>query len=291
MLNKTTASIKPVIHLVSHTNWEFQELSNANKYDVKQNYGLEIPLYDLNDSWRIPQEPYTHFMLSGARMPVEAPGPLWLDDVPEEVKGRAVTTLTAKEVLNMVVDPESFWKFAEAKNSSFPAQYYSLDTVKEYIIQKNIPSSSYLQFSKRINILNEYRFFIINKKVVTGSLYLQHNPDGTETTIYDGATVDFNEFQKAEVFLQSILTDLNIPNSLVIDVAKTEKGFAILEANPSWCSGWYDCNINLVAEAIQASNIIISSSKWLYKPDQLLISKYQNQRPLPNVINIINKIN
>jgi hypothetical protein len=283
MTNENTAiENKPVIHLISQTNWEYEELSQAKNFNVKRNYGLDVPLYNKFDIWRIPQEPYTHFMLSGAKIPVEAPGPLWLDSVPKELTKRSVVTLTVSEVLNMVKDPHAFWKFAEAKNSNFIAQSYSLEYVKEYLIKNDIPHESFMQFSDIFTINNEYRFFVIDKNVVTGSLYLHRNTEGHEITIYDGAIVNTEEYFSALHFLQEVLPSLDTPKSLVIDVAKTNDGFAILEANPSWCSGWYDCNIDLVAEAIKVSNLANMGSKWLYQPDMLLIRKYERQRPLEN---------
>jgi len=274
------SATKPLIHLISQTNWEWDELNSAQNYEVVKSFGLEVPSYVDNDSWRIPQEPYTHFMLSGARMPVEAPGPLWLDGVPDELKQRSVATLTAKEVLNMVNDPHAFWKFAEAKSNEFIAQPYSLEYVKDFISSNKVPSDSFMQFSGHIEIVNEYRFFVVYGEVVASSLYVSHDEQGNSQTIYDGAIVDTQELKQATRFIVDALSQLDIPDSLVIDVAKTKKGFAILEANPSWCSGWYNCEINSVAKAIYVSNRVNISSKWLYKPDALLIDKFNKRRPL-----------
>jgi hypothetical protein len=274
------SATKPLIHLISQTNWEWDELSGAQNYEVVKSFGLEVPSYVEDDSWRIPQEPYTHFMLSGARMPVEAPGPLWLDGVPDELKQRSVVTVTAKEVLNMVHDPRAFWKFAEAKSNEFIAQSYSLEHVKDFITSNKVPSDSFMQFSGHIEIVNEYRFFVVHGEIVASSLYVSHDEQGNSQTIYDGAIVDTQELKQATRFLVDALSQLDIPDSLVIDVAKTKKGFAILEANPSWCSGWYNCEINSVAKAIYVSNHVNVSSKWLYKPDALLINKFNKRRPL-----------
>lgn len=260
-----------ILHMVSQTNWEREEISANTVISVKCSYGLDIPVYDSGDVWRIPQNPASHFKLSGAQLTLQAPGPFWLDSVPVELLGRSVVTLRADEVGSVVTGEDMFWKFAETKNESFLAQQISTQNVLSYLHEFHIPNDSILQFSSRVNLGNEYRFFVCDKKAITGSLYLARDSDGNETIIYDGAKAPLVEYERALNFLNGCLPDLDIPDGVVIDVSFIGERPIILEANPAWCSGWYDSDIDKVVETIIASCRV--SKLWEWVPDSFLIQK------------------
>lgn len=89
-------------------------------------------------------------------------------------------------------------------------------------------------------IFAEYRFYIVNGKVITGSLYKTH-----ETVVYaeciDATVIDFAQ-QMATLYSPS--------RAFVLDIADTPDGFRVLETNSISSSGFYAIDIGKFVNAI-----------------------------------------
>lgn len=90
-----------------------------------------------------------------------------------------------------------------------------------------------IMISPKVEILSEYRFFVVNKKVITGSRYMKDNsmsiseiiPDYILDTVKEYVTL----YQPHEIFN--------------IDIAETEDGIKIIEYNCMNIAGSYDSDL------------------------------------------------
>ena len=96
--------------------------------------------------------------------------------------------------------------------------------------------------SKPVEIYTESRMFVIDGKVVTGSLYKR------------GSRSNYDEDIDQEVldFAQHRVDDWQPSKAFVIDVAQTPKGLKIIELNCINASGLYSSNVQKIVEAIEA---------------------------------------
>lgn len=91
------------------------------------------------------------------------------------------------------------------------------------------------------NIFREYRIFIVNRKVITGSIYkMGGNPLAS-------ASVEPIVIEYAERIVQTWIPS----ESLVVDIGLTEEGFKVIEFNNINSSGFYASDVSKYVEAIQ----------------------------------------
>lgn len=270
-----------ILHLVCDRQWMKEELSANSLATVEHSYGFDIPEFSSQDSWWIPQGIANRFIQSGMTFNFQAPGAYWLDKISPELTRRKVETFKVSEFefRQDNSNKKSFWKFAEAKVDSFPAGMRTNEEVLAYIEKYEVPQDSVLQRSSYLNLGNEYRFFIIKGQIMTYSKYLTRK-NNLELTYYDYSNVDLRESHAIAAYVARIAPELPSPEAYVLDVSTCSSGgFAVLEANPAWCSAWYGAEINGVVKTILASNHF--NKKWHYSPDALLVEKYKRMMPLP----------
>lgn len=153
-----------------------------------------------------------------------------------------------------------FLPIKDNKNTSFHKAYFLKPSkdLKTFIpgiltpgqtIQEFIENSQHLKqydhelalLSEVKTIFKEYRFFIINKKVITGSQYINENK------IEHKAYVPENIIKIAQEFAQ-----LYQPHAIfTMDLAETEQGIKIVEYNCWNGSGLYKSNKNLLFKSVQ----------------------------------------
>jgi hypothetical protein len=273
--------MEKTLHLVCDRQWMKEELSVNSLVKIDHSYGFDIPEFSSQDSWWIPQGIANRFIQSGMLFNFQAPGPYWLSQISSEFTKRLVETFQVKELKSYInhSDEKNFWKFAEAKIDSFPAGMRTDQEVLSYMKEYEIPQDSVLQKSTYLDIKNEYRFFIIKGKIMACSRYLTRK-NNLELTYYDYPDLDVNESRAITAYVASIAPSLPSPEAYVLDVSTCYSGgFAVLEANPAWCSAWYGADINGVIKTILASNQ--PNKKWHYSPDAFLVEKYKKMIPLP----------
>lgn len=94
--------------------------------------------------------------------------------------------------------------------------------------------------SEAVEILSEYRLFIVNSKVVAQSLYKVRGQFCTNPVVPDII------IEKAEE-----LCKLWTPApAFVMDFAETDDGFSVLEINNINCAGFYACDIPSIVDSL-----------------------------------------
>lgn len=87
--------------------------------------------------------------------------------------------------------------------------------------------------SKPVKLFGEWRFIILNKKVVTGSKYRSENSldveEGYDEKAAEFAEIAANKWSPAPLF--------------IIDVGLTNEGYKIVEIGPFSYAGFYKCNL------------------------------------------------
>jgi hypothetical protein len=115
----------------------------------------------------------------------------------------------------------------------------------------------------------EYRCFILERELVTHSIYLR---EGELAKSEDGAWLDtLDEKLAARAFCETLLRDVTVmlPPACVVDVGRTEgRGWAVIEANPAFGSGIYGCDplgvLRVVNRAtLRAEDVIDHDKPWV----------------------------
>lgn len=96
-------------------------------------------------------------------------------------------------------------------------------------------------------IINEYRFIIVNGKVITGSLYMDKESRKTNTPIFDRPC---KLHHPAAIYAKYLSTMYTPDNAYTIDIAENDSGFSLLEINSFCCANMYGANLNEVVSAI-----------------------------------------
>jgi len=90
-------------------------------------------------------------------------------------------------------------------------------------------------------IYREYRFFVIDGKVITGSQYKIGNRVLSDSTVDDDITQ----------FAQQMVDTWQPARAFVIDIAMTPEGFKVIEINNFNSAGFYACNISKIIDALE----------------------------------------
>jgi len=87
-------------------------------------------------------------------------------------------------------------------------------------------------------IKEEFRFVVFGNEVVTGSKYI-----GKENITYKEIKETESSFKFAETVVETtFFNPKNEKDCYILDVAKTENGFSVVELNAFSTSGLYECN-------------------------------------------------
>lgn len=118
-----------------------------------------------------------------------------------------------------------------------------LNSWKEEVFSKSnyLTEDTEVVISPVQNIYKEYRFFVVDNHLVTGSLYKLGNKFCLDTNIEP----DANEFvlQMIKLWQPS--------RAFVIDIALTQEGYKIVEINCINSAGFYAADVNKIVNAIQ----------------------------------------
>ena len=97
----------------------------------------------------------------------------------------------------------------------------------------------------------EVRCFVFNKEIKTHSSYWRNNAFDTNPL---SGTEQKEMFSFFDAFIQKYASTL--PEAIVLDFGIIKgKGWALIEANPAWCSGLYACDAEKALEVIVKSCI------------------------------------
>jgi hypothetical protein len=116
---------------------------------------------------------------------------------------------------------------------------------------EDMPKDEVVLVQEPVSWLYEFRYFILDREIRASCQYkLMGKPSSSPSGCW--ITQPWNE-REARDFLNCFLKEsIDIPEATVIDVGKIEgRGLAIVEANPAYGSGIYDCNPRQVLEVVE----------------------------------------
>lgn len=268
--------------VVSMSSWVANDFEPGITHQkLIRNWGMDIPdnLCDYDSvSWWMPAAHAARLQRVGQAMELIAPGPHWLTQIPQSLTQRTVSASTVEEFLSLQPANEFFIKPAEAKIDGFEAAWRDFPQTSGLINELKIPSGTFVQWSdKLIDVNHEYRFFVLDGEVITGSSYLV---DGI--THYDGA--DNSKLNEAWGFAQYAVSTIDSqPSAYVLDVGinVADNSWLVIEGNPAWCAGIYGSDPEKTIRVIErACNPVQDDKKYLWTPDSFLKAKADFKVPL-----------
>ncbi|MCB2156453.1 ATP-grasp domain-containing protein [bacterium] len=167
----------------------------------------------------------------------------WLARAPREVVKRTIRSVTAAEARREL---SGRWFMKHADGKAFDADV--MDVPSELPGQDALAASVPLLASEPVHWLHEFRFFVLEGEVLTGSVYLL---DGRS---HAGGAVDSSLFDQARGFVREAvqLAGDDVPPAFVMDVGLIpDRGWAVVELNPAFASGIYGCDPAAVLGVLQ----------------------------------------
>lgn len=135
-----------------------------------------------------------------------------------------------KALSGTVMDPQAFADWIE--------KYSGVDPDPMIVAMLNRITEILIAPTKQI--YSEARFFVVDGKVVAGSMYKRG------TMVKPDANVD----QAIWRFAQSMVYQYCPEDAFVMDIAETPDGFKVIELNDFNCSGFYACDVQYIIEAV-----------------------------------------
>lgn len=97
------------------------------------------------------------------------------------------------------------------------------------------------------NIINEYRFIVIDGEVITGSLYIDIKNKGTYEPYFDKINDDKKAYNYAVKLSKLYQPDL----AYTIDICKLENGdYKLIEINSLCCANWYGADYGKIVKSL-----------------------------------------
>lgn len=276
--------------VVSSARWVAEDFA-ATGHPVVHSHGFDLP--DLTESMIWCTGSFMNRILASGVTPPAASGGTLLLENQDELLGRRTEVFrvenagaTAKNWRGPV-----FIKPAEAKLPSLPARLY------ESFGEFNLVLDGYrrdrgwttdqvgkLTFiaSEPASWIQEFRCFVASGKVVASSFYLDDSGqtwDAFEPGVAPNARAAARWAQQAvdALSVSHAQAGRSLPSGFVLDVGQTLGGFTVIEANASWSSNPYHCDINGVLASVLASQSVADPT-WAWTPDPILLA---SARPLP----------
>ena len=174
----------------------------------------------------------------------------WLVNLPHRYRSRTVKSLPWSEA--RVSTAPGFYKPADDK--WFQAKIY--ESGRAIIpCSEEIDPNEVVIYSDPVKFIKEFRFFVLDRKPLTGSLYAI---DGRISKTNEGWIIDEENYKNALEFVTQFCEDsrVEMPRSLVIDVGLLDYGtWAVVESNPSHAAGLYSSDPDLALLCIQAATV------------------------------------
>jgi hypothetical protein len=187
----------------------------------------------------------------------------WLAEIPREYRLRNVMFTTLADARNY--RGQAFIKPADDK--CFPAKVYADGSL---IPASDLqPSQTPVLISEPVNWGTEFRCFVLDGEIATCSPYSRN---GKLIQADDGSwPATSSEIENALAFCRGLISNVrnSLPPSVVVDVGEIiGRGWAVVEANPSWASGIYGCDpsevLRVIARAcIKRDRISLEDRKWI----------------------------
>ncbi|MGD1320177.1 ATP-grasp domain-containing protein [Chryseobacterium sp. 2R14A] len=229
-----------------------EDSNNLKKASINSPYELNR----FNAKWNVPEEfradviavysedIYAEIVVEQCNLTLTKPDDNWLSMISEEFTKRKISYGQLKEF----VDVENiFIKCSDFK--SFKAGVF--DKVRNIKGFDSLDLESTVFTSEVVEWELEVRCFVFNNEIKTHSSYWRNNAFDTNPL---SETEQKELFEFFKDFIQKYSSTL--PNAIVLDFGIIKgKGWALIEANPAWCSGLYDCDAAKALEVIVESCI------------------------------------
>jgi len=180
---------------------------------------------------------------------LEPPFP-WTAELPEVYRRRDVQFSALGEA-RQLRDPR-FIKPADDK--CFPAKVY--ESGSRLPADDVLPDSTPVLIAEPVSWEVEYRCFVLERQVLTSSIYLRNGGLAQEQ---DGTwDAPDSEASEALELAGTVLSDaaVRFPAAAVLDVGRIAgRGWAVVESNAAWGSGIYGCDPAAVLRVIQRACI------------------------------------
>lgn len=222
----------------------------------KASFNSPYELNRFNAKWSVPEEfrtdviavygedIYSEIVAEQCNLTLTKPNDNWLAGISEEFIKRKITYGQLKDFLQ---EEDIFIKCSDFK--SFKAGvYHKLTDIKGF---DTVDLNSTVFTSEVVEWELEVRCFVLNNEIKTYSSYWRNNSFDTHS-LSETEESDMFEFFKG--FIQKYSSTL--PNAIVLDFGIIKgKGWALIEANPAWCSGLYACDAEKALEVVVNSCI------------------------------------
>lgn len=231
----------------------YTEDSNALK---KASINSPYELNRFNAKWNVPEEfrkdviavygedIYAEIVAEQCHLTLTKPDDNWLAGISETFTKRRISYGQLQEFIH---DENIFIKCSDFK--SFKAGVY--DKVTDIKGFDSVDLNATVFTSEVVEWNLEVRCFVLNGEIKTHSSYWRNDSFDTDSL---SETEQKDLFDFFGNFIQHYSSSL--PNAIVLDFGIIKgKGWALIEANPAWCSGLYACDAEKALEVIVASCI------------------------------------
>lgn len=229
-----------------------EDSNNLKKASLNSSYELSR----FNAKWSVPEEfrqdviavygedIYAEIVAEQCDLTLTKPDDNWLSKISEEFTKRKISYGKLKDFVH---DEDIFIKCSDFK------------TFKAGVYQKVSDIKGFDSLDPQITIFTsevvewelEVRCFVLNNEIKTYSSYWRNNAFDTNP---------LSEWEQKDLFefFGRFITKYaeTLPKAIVLDFGIIKgKGWALIEANPAWCSGLYACDAEKALEVILNSCI------------------------------------
>lgn len=227
-----------------------EDSNNLKKASINSPYELNR----FNAKWNVPEEfradviavygedIYAEIVAEQCNLTLTKPKDNWLAEISEQFTRRKISYGHLKE---FVEEENIFIKCSDFK--SFKAGVF--DKVTDIKGFHTLDLDSMVFTSEVVEWELEVRCFVLNNEINTHSSYWRNNEFDTNP-LSEKEELDLYKFFDSFIHKYSS----KVPKAIVLDFGIIkEKGWALIEANPAWCSGLYAC------DAVKALGVIVES--------------------------------
>ncbi|MET9420370.1 ATP-grasp domain-containing protein [Streptomyces sp. NPDC006540] len=167
---------------------------------------------------------------------LEAPQ-AWLAALPRELTARQIELTTVAEA--RALRRPAFVK--PPNDKSFPARVYPDGSGLPG--PDAVDDDTQVLVSDIVTFTAEYRLFLLDGAVVTGSRYAVRGE-------LDVAPLERDPCREQVLAFAARLDPAGLPSAIVVDVGSVDGGWAVVEANAAWASGHYACDEDAVLDVV-----------------------------------------
>ena len=154
-------------------------------------------------------------------------------------------TVTIKELLDFDIAEKVFIR-PTFDHKTFTGFVATRSGIEDLVERAQMPDNVNFNLNSKVSVSRvkeikaEYRYFIVGRKVVTGSLYALHGVPMTQPV------TDAERFQEAQEIAKGWLPH----ETCVMDLADTSEGTKVVEFNVFNSSGFYDHDVDAIVKEV-----------------------------------------